>query len=337
MPKISRSKPFKISHSKAKVGRRCQKAYYYKYILKLKKKTKSRPLMIGSLVHESIESYIKTGFYMHKFKEFREETFRRLNVEEQALNADIFDLCKSLVRGWILRWNSLGWEMEWVEKEFEVEIAPGVLLIGKIDGRAKDREGRSWLYEHKTCKRMPDELVRMYDVQTPLYISVLPEIKEPPVVGVLWDYIRTKMPAKPELLKSGGLSMRKSIDTLPEIYAREVKRHGYNLSGYSDIIDSLKLNEENFYRRIQYPVSKPQALNLREELMITVRYLQDLEEKGEYCRNLTRDCGWCDFKDLCYAELRGDDTEFLMKYDFEVKDDKEKGSERDIGEGEAGD
>lgn len=323
--------PFKISHSKAKVGRRCQYAYYLKYVKKLKSKTKSRPLMVGSLVHESIESYIKTGSYLGKFTEFREQTFRRLNVEEQALNADIIDLCKVLVRGWVNRWKRGPYEMVWVEKEFNVELRPGVVFTGKIDGRCREKAtGREWLIEHKTCKKMPDEAVRMYDVQTPLYTSVLPEIDEPPVTGVIWDYVRTKMPAIPEMLKNGTLSARKNIDTLPEVFLREINRHGLNPSGYQDIISSL--NDESFYRRIPYQVTSHQTKALREELLITAEFLIDLEERGQYFKNLTRDCSWCDFKDLCYAELRGDDTEYLLKHNFEVRHEEEV---RDISESEA--
>lgn len=331
---------FKISHSKAKVGRKCQMAYYYKYIRKLRAKSKSRPLMIGSLVHESIESYIKNGTYLSVFKEFRENTFVKLNVEERALNADIIDLCKVLVRGWVNRWNRGPYEMIWVEKEFEVEISPGVVLVGKIDGRCRDKEtGREWLIEHKTCKRMPDESVRMYDTQTPTYTSVLPEIGEGPVTGVIWDYVRTKMPAIPELLKSGTLSTRKNIDTIPEVFLREVNRHGLNPDGYKDIISGL--SDESFYRRIPYQVSKSQTLRLREEMIITADYLQELECKEDYFRNLTRDCSWCDYKDLCYAELRGDDTSYLIKHNFEeVKDEakgKDKGQKEYTGFSDAGD
>ena len=331
--------PFKISHSKAKVGRRCQMAYYYKYMMRLREKAKSRPLMIGSLVHESIESYIKTGSYLGKFKEFREQTFTKLNVEEQALNADIIDLCKMLVRGWVNRWNNGPYEMVWVEKEFEVEVAPGIVLVGKIDGRCREKATRrEWLIEHKTCKRMPDEIIRMIDVQTPLYTSVLPDIGEEPVVGVVWDYVRTKMPAVPELLKSGGLSARKGIDTLPEIFLREINRHGLNPDAYRDTIQSL--NDESFYRRIPYNVSKSQTKRLREELIITANYLQELETKDDWCRNLTRDCSWCSYKDLCYAELRGDDTSYLLKHSFEVRNEekvkvKTKTQEdRDFGNGD---
>lgn len=327
---------FKISHSKAKVGRRCQMAYYYKYMLRLRKKAKSRPLMIGSLVHESIESYIKTGSYLGKFKEFREQTFTKLNVEEQALNADILDLCKILVRGWVNRWNEGPYEMIWVEKEFEVEIEPGVFFIGKIDGRCREKaNGREWLIEHKTCKKMPGEDVRMYDVQTPLYTSVLPDIDEPPVVGCVWDYVRTKMPAVPELLKSGVLSSRKNIDTIPEVFMREINRHGLNPAGYMDTIKSL--SDDSFYRRIPYNVSRAQSKRLREELIITTHYLQDLETKSDFCRNLTRDCGWCDYKDLCYAELRGDDTSYMLKHDFEVRPHEEDKKEFDTGQGDSGD
>lgn len=279
--------------------------------------------MVGSLVHECIESYIRDGFYLVKIEEFREQSWHRLSRDEQALNADIFDLVKTLVRGWVNRWLRSGYTMLWVEKEFEVPLIPGVVFTGKIDGRCRhDDTGREWLIEHKTCKRMPSEDVRMYDVQTPLYTSVLSEIGEEPVVGVIWDYVRSKMPVKPELLKSGQLSSRKGIDTLPEIFLREIARNKLNPEGYRDVIASL--NDDAFYRRIPYNVSKHQSARLREELALTAQYIQVIEVQDDWCRNLTRDCGWCDYKELCYAELRGDNLDYMLRNDYEVYDPKTK-------------
>lgn len=322
-------KIFKISHSKMKLARKCHRAYYYKYILKLRKRLKSRPLLVGSLVHECLESYFKNGNYMPVIKEWREKEFNKMFKEEQALHHDIIPLTKSLIRGYISNWKDLNLEMEWVEKEFEVEIAPGIFLIGKIDGKAKEKgTRRKWLVEHKTCKKMPGEEVRMYDTQAILYSQVMLEWGET-VTGVMWDYLRTKLPMRPELLKSGGLSTRKNIDTTAEVYLREIKRHGYDPAGYSDILEELHSRRDSFYRQVKLPFNKRFSETIMTELTHDATQLRDkhqsLSESPEsWTRNLTRDCSWCDYSSLCYAELRNEDTDYLLKHDYvRSKDEKE--------------
>jgi hypothetical protein len=313
--------PFKISHSKVKTGRRCLRAYYYKYVLKLMKRIKSRPLYIGGLVHECLESYFKNGHYLPVIKEWEIKEFSKMFKEEQALNSDIIPLVKVLMRGYIKNWKSLDLTMEWVEKEIEVEIAPGIVLIGKVDGKARDSRGRKWLVEHKTCKKMPGEEVRTWDTQAILYDKALRMVGEERLVGVIWDYLRTKLPVKPEVLKSGGLSTRKNIDTTPEVYLREIKRHGLNPKGYTDILAELTLKRDSFYRQVKLPFSIKHSDRVMKEMVVTSKHLIYMENHHSdnelmWFRNLTRDCDWCDFKTLCHAELRGEDTEYLLKHDY---------------------
>lgn len=315
-------KKFSVSHSKMKLARKCHRAYYYKYIMKLRKRIKSRPLIVGSLVHECLEAYFRNGSYTQVIREWREKEFKKMFKEEQALHGDIIPLVKTLMRGYISNWKESNLEMVWVEKEFEVEIAPGIWLIGKIDGRAKEiGTRRTWLVEHKTCKKMPGEEVRMYDTQAILYQAVLPSLGEKPVSGVLWDYLRTKLPAKPELLKSGGLSTRKNIDTTAEVFLREIRRHGYDPRGYSDILEELKSRRDAFYRQVKLPFNKNFSNQIMEELAIDATLLRDKHQEQAdkpeaWTRNLTRDCSWCDYSSLCYAELKGEDTDYLLKHDY---------------------
>lgn len=239
------------------------------------------------------------------------------------MHGDIIPLTKKLMRGYISNWEDRDLKMLWVEKSFEVEIAPGIILIGKIDGRAECSKGWEWLVEHKTCKKMPDEQTRQFDVQAVLYNAVLPMMGEKPVQGVVWDYVRTKLPAVPELLKSGGLSKSAKIDTLPEVYLREIKRHGLDPRGYQDILTTLETKREAFYREIRLPFSKDFSNNILNHFIMDCYRMVELEE--EYAEdedetiftcNPSRDCSWCDFQTLCYAELRGDDTSYIMKHDY---------------------
>lgn len=323
--------PYRASHSKLKTARRCLRAYYYKYILKLQKRVKSRPLLVGSLVHECLESYFRHGHYLPVIREWKIKEFDKMFKEEQALHGDIIPLVKTLMRGYIKRWEDRGLEMLWVEKSFEVEIAPGIILIGKIDGRARCSKRMEWIVEHKTCKRMPDEQVRQFDVQAVLYNAVLPAMGEKPVQGVAWDYVRTKLPAIPELLRTGGLSTAKKIDTTPEVYLKTIKKHGLDPKGYTDILEHLESKVDSFYREIKLPFSRQFSETILQHFIVDCYRMIELEKEYEESKddtiftcNPSRDCSWCDYQTLCYSELRGDDTSYIMKHDFTKRKRDEK-------------
>lgn len=316
-----------VSYSKIKLARRCLKAYDYKYLQKLAKRVKSRPLIVGTLVHSCLEMYFKEGHYMPAIRQWREGEFTKMFAEEQALHKDVIPLTQSLIRGYISNWKDSGFTMVWVEKEFRVEIFPGIFLVGKIDGKAKEGKRFTWLVEHKTAKKMPGEEMRIYDTQVILYDAVLHLIGEEPVTGVMWDYLRTKLPTKPELLKSGGLSKSMKIDTTEEVYRREILKHGLDPRGYADILEHLREKRDQFYRQVKLPISRSMTKSVLDDVVSTALLLAALtsiwqnnpDKPTPFTRNLTRDCSWCDFAPLCHAELRGEDTSYMRKHDYIVR------------------
>ncbi len=327
-------KDFEVSHSKIKLARRCLKAYDYKYLQKLAKRVKSRPLIVGTLVHSCIEMYFREGYYLPAIRAWKEGEFTKMFAEEQALHADVIPLTKQLIKGYISNWKESGFTMVWVEKEFRVEVAPGIFVVGKIDGKCKEGKRFTWLVEHKTAKKMPGEEMRIFDTQVVLYDAMLHLIGEEPVTGVMWDYLRTKLPTKPELLARGGLSKSMKIDTTMEVYLREIHRHGLDPRGYSDILEHLKEKRDQFYRQVKLPINRQTGQSVLDDLIVTANlliFLTALKERfpdgpNPFTRNLTRDCSWCDYAPLCHAELRGEDTTYMRKHDYivRVKDASEK-------------
>ena len=334
------SQMFQTSHSKTKLARRCLKAYEYRYLQKLQRRVKSRALIVGSLVHECLEMFFREGHYLPAIRTWKEGEFSKMFIEEQALHADVIPLARQLIKGYISNWKSLDLTMLWVEKEFKIEISPGITLIGKMDGLARDTKKMRWLVEHKTCKKMPGEEMRIYDTQVLLYAGALPFMGEDPVNGVIWDYLRTKLPTKPQLLKSGGLSVAQNIDTTKEVYLRTIKKHGLDPRGYTDILEHLEAKRDQFYRQVKLPMNGIMGQNILHELITTSEMLIELEREyhsgNNICtRNLTRDCSWCDYNTLCHAELRGEDTEYLLKHDYivRVKHGTEEKNEPNVEEG----
>jgi len=173
---------------------------------------------------------------------------------------------------------------------------------------------------HNTHKVLPDENTRFSDLQTVLYYWACRENGEK-VDGVLWDYIRTKPPAIPETLKSGGLSKRSNIDTDYPTYYGEIKRLGLNPADYSDILEKVKKNV--FFKRVPLPGPSEVLIgNVVKDFFDTAQEIRDNPESRT--RNMTRDCKSCTYFNLCSAEVRGLDTEFIIKQMYVVQPRKEE-------------
>jgi hypothetical protein len=334
----------KVSNSKLKTWRRCQKKFEYKYIEKLRAKVKSLPLTKGSWMHECLEAYYKGEDWTSVFKKLKKE-YNDLFEEEKVMLGDLPSEVLRLMRGYLYAWKEedAKWEVLATELEFNVPIVidskaqKAVLLNGYIDLIIRDSSG-IWGVEHKNMKSEPSEEYRMTDVQSTLYFRImrhlakqgeLPGVTNPDEIqGYMFNYIRTKAPTVPKLLKNGTLS-RAKIDTDRVTYLTEIKRHGLNPKDYADIMRGL--SSRTFYNRCR--VAKPDELGsiMMNELKGTsVQILTALQYPHIISRTLERSCQWdCEYFDLCHGELRGLDTDFIKAHQFEVKEEEGRDGEEE--------
>lgn len=314
-----------VSQSKIKTWRRCRRAYHYKYIEKLEPRRKARPLVFGSIVHEMIEANAGSIDWMTVGEKYRKEVKKLFSAERDDY-LQIIEDAEMLMEEYFEYYKNdkmkfVAIKGKMAEHEFEVQIAKGVNLKGKIDAVMQSKDKRIWLTEHKSHKEIPGEDVRFRDLQTIMYDRVLPELGIKKVDGVLWDYIRSKAPPVPELLKDGSLSKRK-IDTFAAVYEATVLRHKLKVKDYQDIIDSLEGNEKNFFKRVYMPINRAMSKELVDEFVQTAREVEEKAGKDK-TRNLTRDCSWCSYELLCKTELTGGDAESVRKREYKVEEPKD--------------
>lgn len=159
-------------------------------------------------------------------------------------------------------------------------------------------------------------------MQLVVYQWLLPQLGYPKPDGVIWDYLRTKAPAKPQLLKNGELSKRKNIDTTYDVYMSTVEEllGEESLADYEEFAQTLKGKEDNFYRRIPLPHPSDKLVDsVVEDLLSTIK---EIREKGPTAqvRNMTKDCKFCPYYNLCQAEVRGLDSDYIRKTEYYVKE-----------------
>lgn len=326
---------FQISHSKIKSWRVCKRQAHYRYVERLEPRKKPKPLMLGSILHSAMEERIEGGNPAEAIAVY-EKQYGKLFREEQELYGDILGEARSIMERYSqvytkdpLRYLKIKGRR--AEHPFEIPLEKDIVLTGKLDTIVQTKEGRVWAMEHKSKKTIPDEDERFYDIQTAIYTEFPGEFGLKKFDGVLWDYLRKKIPTVPELLKKGGLSKAKNIDTIPQVYLQAILDNGLDPKDYADILQELEGREKNFFKRYYMPRSTMLGKQLVEEMVTTGR---DMAKNlgTDSTRTIDRHCNWCSFKLLCRTELLGLDADFVRKHDYKlrekaVEEDTEKGTD----------
>lgn len=329
-----------INHSRLKAWRRCARLYDYKYERNLQRKKPKLQLIRGSIIHELIDAYAKGD--MNRIKKNPEpeailqryaQKYRTLFSEEREIYGDLIGDCRKLYERYVDFHQ--GQNLTFIASELEVSVPliPGTKFVGRIDKIGIDPNQQRWLVDHKTHKKIPDEKDRFLDLQTLFYVWAYNE-QHPKerVVGVVWDYIRTKLPTIPEILKSGQMSQR-DYDTDHETYRQALVDNNLNPNDYGDYLLKLKGKQLNFFKRVYLPNPKQEMIDeIVNEARQNAKMIRALA--GTYkVRSMSKDCSWCDFLPLCQAELRSHDANFILKSEYTERDpesyDAEEGTEED--------
>lgn len=317
----------RLSNSKANTWRRCPKKYHYKYGLGLRSKTRELPLERGSWLHEMLEAYYVTGDWRPKWKELK-KAFYTLFEEEREDLGDLPEETKRIMLSYERKWKKEDRRYRVVDSELDeiLTMSNGLEFNFIIDLVVEDLEvGGLWLWDHKTVKSFMDEDYMLLDAQLARYFWAAEKMGYTPLKGVVFNEIRTKPPAIPELLKSGALSQRANIDTDYFTYAREIKRHGLSTEPYEELLGRLRQNSGRFFRRTVMPKDTALTKRTMQDLLDTAEEIEAAGHKGRYPRSVSKNCTWdCEFKDVCITEYFGGDATSLMSANFETREEQKK-------------
>lgn len=353
-------KVLRVSYSRIRKWRECHRQHWYRYVRKLRRRKKGVPLVLGSAVHECIEALHNEGTYTGALERFR-KMYNKLFNEEKADLGDLPGNVEKIMARYVEFYGSDGLVYPIRRRQRATEIPIRFWIdnrtefIAYLDAYPQDKRRLNWLMDHKVPKRIPDEDSRFSDYQFAIYVWAVPQIGLPEPNGILWDYVKQTPPKVPGTNKDGTISLRE-IDSDYKTFMAEVHRvipeKGITIgkrdpkvikrSDYEDFASKLPGGkkfggaEDPFFVRI--PLPNPSKTLVRNTVDDFMRSVEEIRAFGPTAsdRNPTRMCKSCEYFNLCAAELRGLDTDFMLKADYvekghHGKDKAEDGSDDDEG------
>lgn len=292
-------------------------------------------LWLGTGVHHALKCYYGEGENpVQAFLNWADEEVERIREENQglwdeqeAMLQEQIELSKGMLEHYMI-WAPKhdNFEVIHVEKDFVVPIRTPkgnramADYVGRFDGIVRDEHGLYWLLEHKTVSNRFDVEKLPLDEQCGSYIWAAQQIYGIKLEGVIYNMLRKKVPRKPEVLKRGGLSKNKNIDTTLEVYVQALvdyygSKDNVPWQEYTDILQTLKDKGNTFFHREKVRRSQKEIENLAEQ--IYWEYREMTSPKLVIYPNPTRDCSWdCDFRSVCLAMNDGSDYEYMLESMF---------------------
>lgn len=329
-------RPFKVSQSKIKLYQRCRRAYYWKYVMGLRKRRVKRPFTFGSIVHSMLEEYANGGDPFEILNEIEKKDgkkFKRELEEYGDIISDVRDIMSSYFDYWESSNDShsklffLRRGKKLAEHDFEIEIAPQIIFNGKIDGVVKTQNKLKWVLEHKSFKKMPSEDFRWRNIQSSVYIRAIQMLGWwDNISGMCWDYVRSKPPTTPTLTKAKKISS-KQILTLPITVERFLEENRME----SELLEEMGQNGlSQYFSRVFTPINSSVVDSIFKGFVDLSKEVADNHgTKNDMC--IDQHCSYCDYEPLCRALMTNSDVDFVIKREY-VNEDEIRESPKELSE-----
>lgn len=334
----------------------CEAKYNFRHVRKLQPMFKAPPLERGIILHDYLGSFYQALKDGRQKDEAHQIAMAKLGMhtarvdiaaaaayyggdedlatELRAMPEELRDIAERYYRihG---RGDADRFEVMVVERRVQVLLVAGVQSTSVVDLVARDREtGIMYLWEHKTTGNIPSSAFRIRDLQTTLYSAVL-ERYQIHIEAILWNYVRTKVPAEPHQNKPtkanpiGALSKDRNIDTTWEKYAARIEELGLELEDYTDIYERLRDAETTKF----FPRYENQIVVNTQELLLDYAVEGKRARNARYMwaqgaeqpvRTLGRGCDYCAYVKVCEAKLMGGDEEEVIKLRFVTEKERQQ-------------
>lgn len=330
---------YSVGQSKVKTWRSCRQAYAWKYEEELIPKRVKRPFTFGRIVHRLIEAEAQGEDWKETLREIGEEQGKLFEAEKElygdlivdvgVIMEDYFDYHADGLK--LLPVKVADDEFRYAEHEFAIPLdvlvvkqrrkdVDGIVFKGQVDGLGKTPNGLKWLVEHKTFDNLPGEDERWRNVQSVVYVRAILTLGwAKQIDGTCWNYVRSKAPTVPKVLKDGTRLSAQQIVTLPSVIRAALKVYGLSEEAHADAIKRAEEARHEYFQRIYTPLNRSVADAIFDGFVESAIEMRDQHAKRRD-KNIGRHCSWCDYEPLCRAQFTGGDVDFIIEREFDRED-----------------
>ena len=270
-----------ISHNSMSIAKSCWRKYYWNYKEGLKPIRQSIALSLGSTIHAAFDMFYK-GFLPSEVTQFIENTFNE-QISDASPN-DIEDLVVArytalAMFGYFPTKDLTDFDKVESEREFRVKVAPGVYLVGKLDGLVT-YQGDKWVRELKTTGLHFPQFERKMRIsnQASAYVWAMRKLGED-VTGVIYDYNKKPL-------------LRKNLREDMHEFGRRIMKDYRERNGM-------------YYRRHFVYRSQEELDMYEEDMMSLVSAMKSKKTKQDFYRNTDQCYNYnseCPFFKICHTQ-----------------------------------
>lgn len=318
---------FKTGFSKVKCWRSCNKKYEFSVIRNLQAKRRASAPLRGTILHEMLAARDNGFSAKEVFWKYLDKYENLFEAEREFYGEHFMDDIWRIYRGYIRTYKNNSWRVQDTEGKVQTQLTSKIMFEGHYDLLVAHQR-RVWLVDRKTHKVIPTAEERFNNFQLLLYADAWNREHDSAsqVDGIIWDYIRTKAPATPEVLKSGALTRRRDLDTDVFTYRKAIRDNELDEDAYTLVLRDLEQRStDRFYQRVSLPIpSKEMTKIVVDEFVQTAEMMRTAKH---FPRNATYTCSRCEFFKLCQAELSGINAKFVEMADYENREEDTRESE----------
>lgn len=324
--------PKLISYSQIYAWNRCRFLWELRYPRRIARRITERPLSLGGAVHRGIDGGISTkgdlsavaeGVQSY-IDEWKTKIMRQMDDDELEHIMEVEQSAHIIARNSIRnidfdRWETvIGPEGEpMVERRIVVPISRSRYWDGFVfvcDWVARDAEnGLVWVIYHKVRRQFLPEDAEEVNQQAAVYQYALREIGIE-TAGSICHNVRSNPPKIPSLNKNGSMSKAK-IATTWEVYRETLLAHGLDPADYEEDMKP-KLAEVVFERWDKAFRGEAEINAVWNDVIVPASQAISRKHKKIWRALNYMACNGCSMRELCLAELRGYDTEWLLATDY---------------------
>lgn len=348
----------KMSASQLMCYMSCPRKWYYSYWEKLKPKVDRPYLTMGKLCHKGMEYAMRRKWWADRYGE--EITLDQLEVAginamdsefseyienvpllgEEIVNQEILlrdaesIFHRALVEFDPMRYEVLtidrdGEQIPALELHFDFPSTCTTGLHGYIDAILRDKKSEAsncvWCVDYKFRRTFTEDGDEAFNIQNTIYAYACMRMGIDITGTMTWQHLNTPN-ATPKLNIDGTMS-RSKIKCTWEWYKDFLELYGLDPADYEEMEEKLSEIE---WSRATYEIRNEETLQNIYNYVIGANCTEIWNLKSLIGHNpniavrkmYPWNCKLCQFKDLCQAELRGYDADYIKSTQFTLKEQR---------------